>query len=302
MGIIHRKGLRKTRHIDTGLLWAQQVAAEKRLKFGKVLGRDNPVDLFTKHLDWETINRQCTKLAAGFDEGRAESAPKLHSFLAVREIDTGNEQEVSVVLANVVGGAGGDKPDAYVEDDLGPLQPVKSPSSSSGPLCCVSIKNNKFIASTIAVHSGGPRISSMFSHGGPNGMDVGNAQEDDVNMLMDRYFTGLPYLNGDSTAPADFSRYEGGRDCPGNVNCQERARHQGKKPHMVAVKPLSAPCDSPSAVAQSNGRYCHNSVSTVSAMRTPPHHPRGQHPDNAVAAIKGYPSASGDYLGMERLG
>ena len=30
LGIIHRKGLGKTRHIQTGLLWIQQVSAEKR--------------------------------------------------------------------------------------------------------------------------------------------------------------------------------------------------------------------------------------------------------------------------------
>ena len=38
LGIIHRKGLGKTRHIQTGLLWVQQVSAETRLKFGKGTG------------------------------------------------------------------------------------------------------------------------------------------------------------------------------------------------------------------------------------------------------------------------
>ena len=76
LGIINRKGLDKTRHIDTGFLWVQQVAAEKRLKFGKVLGRDNPADLYTKYLDWETIRRHCNRMSSEFDEGRAESAPQ----------------------------------------------------------------------------------------------------------------------------------------------------------------------------------------------------------------------------------
>ena len=57
LGIIKRRGLGKTRHIDTGSLWIQQTAAENRLKFGKVLGRDNPADLYTKYLDWNTIRR-----------------------------------------------------------------------------------------------------------------------------------------------------------------------------------------------------------------------------------------------------
>ena len=54
LGVTNRNGLGKTRHIDTGLLWIQQVVADKRLKFGQVLGTNNPADLFTKHLDEKT--------------------------------------------------------------------------------------------------------------------------------------------------------------------------------------------------------------------------------------------------------
>lgn len=49
-GIINRNGLDKTRHIDTGLLWIQQVVAEQRLTVQKAPGKFNPADLFTKHL------------------------------------------------------------------------------------------------------------------------------------------------------------------------------------------------------------------------------------------------------------
>ena len=38
LGLIHRKGLGLTRHIDASYLWIQQTAAERRLEFGKVLG------------------------------------------------------------------------------------------------------------------------------------------------------------------------------------------------------------------------------------------------------------------------
>ena len=34
------------------------MAADKRLKFGKLLGRENPADLYTKYLDWEAIRRR----------------------------------------------------------------------------------------------------------------------------------------------------------------------------------------------------------------------------------------------------
>ena len=78
LGIINRKGLGKTRHIDTGLLWIQQIAAEQRLKYSKVLGKENPVDLYTKFLDAATSESHISKLEYRFTKGRSEEAPKLH--------------------------------------------------------------------------------------------------------------------------------------------------------------------------------------------------------------------------------
>ena len=62
LGIINRKGLGKTRHIDTNLLWIQQTAADQRLKYLKVLGKENPADLYTKHLDTATSETHVAKL------------------------------------------------------------------------------------------------------------------------------------------------------------------------------------------------------------------------------------------------
>ena len=78
LGIIHRTGLGQTRHIDTSLLWIQQMAAERQLKFGKVLGKNNPADLYTKYLDIQTINTHVRTRSYHTAEGRAEEAPKLH--------------------------------------------------------------------------------------------------------------------------------------------------------------------------------------------------------------------------------
>ena len=44
LGIINRNGLGKSRHIQIGFLWVQQVFAQNRLAFGKVLGKENPAD------------------------------------------------------------------------------------------------------------------------------------------------------------------------------------------------------------------------------------------------------------------
>ena len=78
LGIINRTGLGKTRHIDTSLLWIQQTAAERRLTFAKVLGKNNPADLYTKHRDQNTIDTHVRILCYKFADGRALEAPKLH--------------------------------------------------------------------------------------------------------------------------------------------------------------------------------------------------------------------------------
>ena len=78
LGIINRKGLGKTRHIDTGLLWVQQTVAQRQLSFNKVLGKNNLADLFTKYPDEATIVRHTEALAYKFTIGRASEAPKLH--------------------------------------------------------------------------------------------------------------------------------------------------------------------------------------------------------------------------------
>ena len=44
LGISNRNGLGKTRHIQTGLVWIQQIFAQRRLFFGNVLGKANPAD------------------------------------------------------------------------------------------------------------------------------------------------------------------------------------------------------------------------------------------------------------------
>ena len=49
-GIIHRTGLGKLRHLETGYLWLQAAVAKKRLSVRKVNGAENPADLFTKYL------------------------------------------------------------------------------------------------------------------------------------------------------------------------------------------------------------------------------------------------------------
>ena len=54
LGIINRNGLGNIRHIQTGLLCIQQVAAEQRLKVLNVLGTNNLADFIIVYLDEKT--------------------------------------------------------------------------------------------------------------------------------------------------------------------------------------------------------------------------------------------------------
>ena len=80
LGIIHRTGLGKTRHIHTSLLWIQQTAAKRQLKFSKVLGKNNPADLYTKYLDIHATKTHIGALNYRTAEGRGEEAPTFHLF------------------------------------------------------------------------------------------------------------------------------------------------------------------------------------------------------------------------------
>ena len=77
LGVVHRKGLRKIWHLDTNMLWVQQAAYSKIIQYLKVLGTNNPADLFTKHLPEEPRSRHCKKLNLIYLDGRALLAPKL---------------------------------------------------------------------------------------------------------------------------------------------------------------------------------------------------------------------------------
>ena len=53
----------------------QDVTATRAIAYHKILGTENPADLFTKYLDYKTIGRHCATLQYRFADGRAETAP-----------------------------------------------------------------------------------------------------------------------------------------------------------------------------------------------------------------------------------
>ena len=77
LGICSRQGLGKLRHLDTHTLWVQQAVRSKRLELKKVLGEENPADLFTKHsISRDRLEKLVKLFDCQFKGGRAESAPQ----------------------------------------------------------------------------------------------------------------------------------------------------------------------------------------------------------------------------------
>ena len=76
-GIIHRAGLGKLRHLETGYLWLQAAVKAKRLQVRKVLGAENPADLFTKHLSAADMWKRLETLQISIEEGRSRAVPAI---------------------------------------------------------------------------------------------------------------------------------------------------------------------------------------------------------------------------------
>ena len=76
-GIVHREGLGKLRHLETGYFWLQAVVENKRLQVRKVLGTEKPADLFTKHLGAADMWKHLETLHMSAAEGRTAAVPNI---------------------------------------------------------------------------------------------------------------------------------------------------------------------------------------------------------------------------------
>ena len=74
-GIIHRAGFGKLRHLETGYLWLQAAVKNTRLKVRKVVCKENPADLFTKHLGAADMWKRLETLHMSAAEGRTTPVP-----------------------------------------------------------------------------------------------------------------------------------------------------------------------------------------------------------------------------------
>ena len=83
-GIVERKGLQKTRHIEVDILRFREMQARRLLPLSKVWGEENPADLMTKNVPIEKVLKSTGMMNLKYEEGRAEKAAKLHAVAMSR--------------------------------------------------------------------------------------------------------------------------------------------------------------------------------------------------------------------------
>ena len=77
IGIVHRSGLGRTRHIQVQFLWIQECISEGRVSVNKIDTKLNPADLLTKHLNAELRASHISRLCMEIKFGKAEAGKNL---------------------------------------------------------------------------------------------------------------------------------------------------------------------------------------------------------------------------------
>ena len=99
LGIVHRKGNGKLRHIRVGQLWVQQAAEEEVLAYSKIRGDLNPADVCTKHVNLRIIDGALENANLQVREGRAEESLVVNHLSPTAgggiSVPTGRQREVT---------------------------------------------------------------------------------------------------------------------------------------------------------------------------------------------------------------
>ena len=83
LAISNRKGCGKLRHIHIGELWLQEKVSQGEVQVKKVLGDDNPADLYTKHLVQDKIRKYCGIMNLVLSGGRASAGLHVQHGMAL---------------------------------------------------------------------------------------------------------------------------------------------------------------------------------------------------------------------------
>ena len=75
IGIARRRGFGKMRHLDVEDLWIRERVRNNDVELCKVLGTENPADIFTKYVEHPILSAALPRMGMYQEGGRAKSAP-----------------------------------------------------------------------------------------------------------------------------------------------------------------------------------------------------------------------------------
>ena len=105
IGIVHRRGFGKTRHIEVQYLWIQENVTRKGISVSKICTTVNPADMLTKGLKRETIEEQLRFTSGQVQQGKSKTALSIH---AVSSSSSSKSKMMKVMTANLLQ-RGGDR-------------------------------------------------------------------------------------------------------------------------------------------------------------------------------------------------
>ena len=75
IGIARRRGMGKTRHLDTTDLWVQEVVRSGQVELLKVAGEENMADIMMQYIDRQLLDKMLANMGMVKASGRPKSAP-----------------------------------------------------------------------------------------------------------------------------------------------------------------------------------------------------------------------------------
>ena len=81
------------RHLATTDLWIQEQVRSKRIEILKVLGAENPADVFTKYVDRATMEKAMKRINMFAQDGRPACAPATMGIQTVTSQQLTNSKE-----------------------------------------------------------------------------------------------------------------------------------------------------------------------------------------------------------------
>ncbi len=72
IGVAHRRGNGKMRHVRVGTLWIQEKVESREIEVRKIKGEQNPADVLTKNVNKEKVERFTKAVNQEWKKGKAE--------------------------------------------------------------------------------------------------------------------------------------------------------------------------------------------------------------------------------------